>query len=48
MCAKLGAVCIPMRSGQEHTSGQSGGLVIVEIAHVKRPPEDQRVFEFKV
>lgn len=48
MCPELGGVCIPMGGGQEQTGGEPGGLVIVEIAHVKRPPEDQRVFEFKV
>ena len=48
MCAELGGVCIPMDGGQMQTGGERGGLVMVEIAHVKRPPEDQRVFEFKV
>jgi hypothetical protein len=48
MCTEQGGVCIPTGDEQAMTGGEPGGLVMVEIVHVKRPPEDQRVCEFKV
>lgn len=48
MCADLGGICIPMRGDQEQDGGETGGFVTVEIARLKIPPEDQRVFEFEV
>ena len=48
MCTEQGGVCIPTGDEQAMTGGELDGLVMVEIVHVKRPPEDQRVCEFKV
>jgi len=45
MCTEQGRVCIPMGDEQAMTGGEPGGLVMVEIVLVKRPPEDQRVCE---
>lgn len=38
MCVELDGVCIPRGGGQEQIGGEPGGLVKVDIAHVKRPP----------
>ena len=48
MCTEQGGVCIPTGDEQAMTGGELDGLVMVEIVHVKRPPEDQRVCEYKV